>query len=189
MIKIVNRTLFVTNLLKEGSLIEMRDLGALHKSWQEKAETQREAIKKLMKTNWESYWKYLVKSHRQMMTLNCSLHSTQRMLPPLTDTIFTGQLRTHFAAPPQLKPMTNICDLRDKMVDIKSSSQFCSSSHYLFLELVNQLGGRLFETSSNFCIIYFFIALKIIFILFSCIQRRVQKFIKTICKKYTFLSL
>ena len=62
-IKAVNHTLFVTNLLKEGSLKEMPDLVALHKIWKEKAETQREEIEKLTKNNWESYWQYLVKPH------------------------------------------------------------------------------------------------------------------------------
>lgn len=121
-IKVVNHTLFVTNLLKEDNLKEMPELGALHKNWQEKAKTQREAITKLTKTIWESYWQYLVKPHIQIMTLNCSLHLTQQMLPPLTDAIFVGQLRTHFGAPPQLKPMTDICDLKDKLADKKSSS-------------------------------------------------------------------
>jgi len=54
-IKAMNQTLFVTNLLKQGNLKELLNLGALHKSWQEKAKPQREAITKLTKTNWESY--------------------------------------------------------------------------------------------------------------------------------------
>jgi len=56
------------------------------------------------------------------MTLNFSLHLTQWMLPPLTDAIFAGQLMTHFGAPPQFKPMTDICDLKDKLADSESSS-------------------------------------------------------------------
>lgn len=122
MIKAVNHTLFGTNLLKEGCLKEIRDLGALHKSLQVKAEIQREEIAKLTKINWESYWKYVIKPHNQIMTLNCSLHLTQRMLPPLTNAIFVGQLRTHFGVPPQLKPMTNICDLKEKLADNTLSS-------------------------------------------------------------------
>ena len=43
-IKAVNHTLFVTNLLKEGNLKEMPDLGALHKIWQEKAKTLLDSV-------------------------------------------------------------------------------------------------------------------------------------------------
>lgn len=76
-------------------------------------------ITKLVKTNWDSYWKYLVKLQSQITTLNCLLHSTQQMLPPLIDSIFVGQVRTHFGAPPQVKLMANICNLKDKLVDSK----------------------------------------------------------------------
>lgn len=121
-VKAVNHTLYATNLVREGNPKELPDLNDLHKIWKERVETQREAIEKLAKTDWESYWQYLVKPHSQIMTLNYSLHSTQWMLPPLIDVIFTGQVRTQFGAPPQVKAMANICDLKDKMADIKSSS-------------------------------------------------------------------
>ena len=88
-IKAVNHSVFPTNLIKEGNLKEIPNLNALYKSWQKKVETQREAIIKLNKTNWELYWQYLVKPPSQIMTLNFSIHMTQRMLPPLTNVIFT----------------------------------------------------------------------------------------------------
>jgi len=56
------------------------------------------------------------------MTLNCSLHATQRMFPPLADVIFTGQLKYHFGPPPQIQRMIDICDLKDKVADNESSS-------------------------------------------------------------------
>jgi len=118
----VNHILFATNLIKEGNTKEILDLNSLYKDWKEKAGSQREAITKLTTTNWDSYWKYLVKPHSQIMTLNCSLHTTQRMFPPLTEAIFTGQLRTHFGPPPQIQLMTDICDLKEKLADSKSSS-------------------------------------------------------------------
>lgn len=55
-IKLVNHTLFDTNLIREGNPKEMPNLGALHKSWKEKAKTQRESIEKLTKIGWDSYW-------------------------------------------------------------------------------------------------------------------------------------
>jgi len=44
------------------------------------------------------------------------------MLPPLIDVIFAGQVRTHFGAPTQVKVMVDLCDLKDKLEDNKSSS-------------------------------------------------------------------
>lgn len=76
-IKAMNHTLFSTNMVKEDNLKEMPNLGALHKSWQEKVEAQKQEITKLTKTDWDSYWQYLVKMHSQITTLNCSIHSTQ----------------------------------------------------------------------------------------------------------------
>jgi len=38
-IKAMNHTLFFTNLVKEGNIKEMPNLGALHKSGEEKVET------------------------------------------------------------------------------------------------------------------------------------------------------
>lgn len=89
-VKAVNHTFHATNLVKEGNPKSLAHLNDLNKNWKEKVETQREAIAKLSKTVWEAYWQYLVKPHNQIMTLNFSLHSTKRMLPPLTDAIFAG---------------------------------------------------------------------------------------------------
>lgn len=41
-VKVVNHTLFATNLVKEGNLKELLNLNDLHKRWKEKAEIQRE---------------------------------------------------------------------------------------------------------------------------------------------------
>jgi len=89
-IKVVNHTLYATNLVKEGNPKILPNLNDLHKRWKERVEIQREVNAKLVKTDWEVYWQYLVKPHSQIMTLNYSLHATQRMLPPLTDVIFVG---------------------------------------------------------------------------------------------------
>lgn len=121
-VKAVNHTLYATNLVKEGNSKILLDLNDLHKKWKEKAEIQREVIAKLTKTDWEAYWQYLFKPHSQIMTLNFSLHSTQWMFPPLTNVIFAGHVKTYFGAPPQVKPMADICDLKEKLADMKSSS-------------------------------------------------------------------
>ena len=44
------------------------------------------------------------------------------MLPPLTDVIFTGHLKTHFGEPSQIQLMIDIYYLKDNMVDNNSSS-------------------------------------------------------------------
>lgn len=94
--------------MKEGNSKEMPNLTTLSKDFQEIARQQKDAITKLTMTDSELYWQYLVKPHSQIMTLNCFLHATQMMLPPLANVIFTGQLKSHFGPPPQLQPMINI---------------------------------------------------------------------------------
>lgn len=121
-IKTDNHTFHTTNLIKEGNPKSLLDLKDLDKNWKEKMKIQREAIMKLSKTNWEAYRKFLVKPHSQIMTLNCSLNSTQRTMPLLTGSIFAGQFKTQFVAPPQVKPMSDVCNLKEKLTDIKTFS-------------------------------------------------------------------
>jgi len=88
-IKAVNHTFHTTNLINKGDPKSLPDLKDLDKNWKEKMKIQREAITKLSKIDWEAYWQFLVKPHSQIMTLTCSVNSMQRMLPPLTNSIFT----------------------------------------------------------------------------------------------------
>ena len=56
----------------------------------------------------------LVKPHSHIMTLNWSLDSVERTLPPLHDAIFVGQLSIEFRMPPQVRSMSDIYELRGK---------------------------------------------------------------------------
>ena len=62
--------------------------------------------------NWEAYWQFLVKPHSKWMTLRILTTSTQTMVLSLIDAIFAGQLKSTITQPPQLRPMTAICDLK-----------------------------------------------------------------------------
>jgi len=106
--------LHTSNLIKESDPKTLPDLKALDENWKNKSQLQKETIEGLSKIDWEAVWKLLVKPHSQIMTLNCSLDSVQRMLPPLHDAIFVGKLRTQFGMPPQVRPTSEICELRGK---------------------------------------------------------------------------
>lgn len=101
-VKVVNYTLNTTNLMKEGNPKALPNLNDLDQNQKAKVKTQMEAITKLSKANRKEYWQFLVKPYKQIMRLNCSLHSSQTMLPPLTDVIFIGEVRTQFGEPPHV---------------------------------------------------------------------------------------
>ena len=106
--------LHTSGLIKEGNHKLIPDLKILEKSWKNTGQIQEETIAQLTKTNCKAYWQLLVKPHIQIMTLNCSLDSIQKMLPLIFDAIFTRQMKTQFEKPPQVQPMFNICEQKGK---------------------------------------------------------------------------
>ena len=81
-------------LIKEVNDKLIPDLRNLEQSWKNTGQLREETLAQLKKIDWESYWKLLVKPHSQIMTLNFSLDSIQKMQPLLLDAIFIGQMKT-----------------------------------------------------------------------------------------------
>ena len=82
--------LHTSGLIKEGNHKSIPDLRNLEQSWKNTGQLREETLEQLKKTDWEAYWHLLGKPHSQIMTLNCSLDSVQKMQPLLLDTIFIG---------------------------------------------------------------------------------------------------
>ena len=115
MVKMINHILHTSRLIKEGNLKSIPDIRDLEQSWKDAGQLREEALTQLKKTGWEAYWKLLVKPHSQIMTLNCSLNSIQRIQPLLLDTIFSAEMKIQFRKPPQVQPMYNICEQKSRV--------------------------------------------------------------------------
>lgn len=81
--------------------------------WKEVSKFKEENIRKLEKLDWDKYWRYLVKPHRQWLMLHCLINTSSYMLPPLSDAVFTGQLCIRPVQPPEFRPMFNILQLKE----------------------------------------------------------------------------
>jgi len=91
----------------------LQNFKQLKQQWRQATREKEEAIRKMTRLNWEAYWQYLVKPYSQWMTLQCLTSSTQKMVPALTNAVFTGQFKFVISRPTQVKLMTDICDLKD----------------------------------------------------------------------------
>lgn len=83
----VNENLHKANLILEKTPGYLPKAQKLQIGWRQKAQEKEESIKGLTRLNWDSYWAYLVKPHRQSMTLKCVINSTEKMEPALVDSI------------------------------------------------------------------------------------------------------
>jgi len=106
----VNENLHRENLISGNTSGFIPKEQHLQTSWRQKAKERADSIKKLMKLNWDSYWKYLVKMHNQCMTLMCLTNSAEKIAPTLSDSIFVGKLNLEVGQPTLLKPMWNAWD-------------------------------------------------------------------------------
>ena len=103
-----------SGLIKEGNHKSILDIRDLEQSWKSTGQLWEETLAQLKKTDWESYWQLLVKPHSQVMTLSFSLDSIQKMQPLLQDAIFAGKMKTQFGKPPQVQPMSDICEQKNR---------------------------------------------------------------------------
>ena len=74
-----------------------------------------ESIKKLDKLDWEKYWKHLVKQHSQWLMLCFLTDAFSYMMHPLSHVVYTGQLRVRTGQPPEVQPMIDILQLKERM--------------------------------------------------------------------------
>ena len=80
--------------------------------WKQKAQEKAQAIQGLTKLNWDYYWAYLVKPHRQWMTLKCIINLAEKMVPTLADSVFSAQIKLEVGQPTLLKQMLHACDFK-----------------------------------------------------------------------------
>lgn len=135
-IEAINGNLHGANLDKVCILVFLLIEKQLEQQWRHAAQENEQAIKQVNKLNWEAYWQFLVKPHNQWMTLRYLTPSTQKMVPTLIDATFVGQLKYEIGQPPQLKPMTHICDLRDQ---VKRSQSFIYFLLVLFFHILGKV--------------------------------------------------
>ena len=139
------KTSMVPNLSKsvyQGSTKCQTTRAVVEQTTHEKEET----IKQLTRLNWETYQNFLVKQHSQWMTLRCLTTSTQNMVPALLDAIFAEQLKSTISQPPQLKPMIDICNLKDHVSRL-TQFKFKGASHQF-----NSIFSFIFSHSEEGCL-------------------------------------
>ena len=95
------------------------------RQWKEVSKVKEDHIMKIEKLDWVKYWRYLVKPHSQWLMLHCLIDTSSYMLPPLSDAIFTGQMRIRLGQPPKVKPMLHILQLKEQM-ETKTTGQSLS---------------------------------------------------------------
>lgn len=91
-INYINKNLHRANLISETTPGSLPNVRQLQTRWKYIAEEKAESIKRITKLNWNTYWQHLVKPHSQCMTLKFLTTSTEKIAPPLADSVFIGQL-------------------------------------------------------------------------------------------------
>ena len=115
LVELINDTLYLSNMISQCTPGKLLSAKTLEQSCYQELEKNGRLIAGINSLTWDTYWLFLVKPYSQWMTLRCSITSTQKMVPALTYAIFDGQLKSTIDQPMQLKPMTNIYDLKDRM--------------------------------------------------------------------------
>lgn len=113
----INENLHKANLVAKTTPGFIPEAQKLQVVWKQASEEREEAIKQVNRLNWEAYWQYLVKPHSQWMTLKSLMTSVEKIVPTLTNVIFAGQLNVEVGQLTLLKPMLDICDLKNHMQD------------------------------------------------------------------------
>lgn len=116
-IECVNENLHNANFVVETTPGFLPNAEQLQAIWKQGAKERAEAIRRVTRLNWETYWQYLVKLHNQWMTLRCLITFTEKMVPTLTNVVFVGKLKAEVGQPTPLKHMLDIFDLKDQMQD------------------------------------------------------------------------
>ena len=93
----------------------LSEVKQLETQWKQKVEIEDEIIKKVNKFDQENYWNFLIKPYHQYQILQSLTDSTRRSQPVLSNAVFKGQFRSRILQPAQLKPMLDICQLRDQI--------------------------------------------------------------------------
>jgi len=88
------------------------DVKILTKSWQDSSKKKAERVKALLNIDLECHWNFLVKPHGQWLMVRCLLNTTNQVLLTLSDALFTAWMPIRPEHPPELKQMTDVCELQ-----------------------------------------------------------------------------
>lgn len=110
-IEAINDNLLRANVISDCREDTFPNVKLLTNTWQESSKKKAKGIKALSKIDLEFHWNFLVKPHSHWLMLRCLVNTTSHLLLTLKNALFTAHTCIYPHHPPQLMPITYICEL------------------------------------------------------------------------------
>lgn len=114
LVELVNDTLYLTNMISQctpGKLILAK---TLEQSCYPKLEKTGRLITWINSLTWNTYWLFLIKPYSQRSALKYLTDAVRSIVPDIQDATYATQLSSRLNRPPEVEPMLEIFQLKNK---------------------------------------------------------------------------
>jgi len=100
LIKLINDTLYLSNLISKCSPGKLPSVKTLEQTWKQELEKRERLIVGIQTLTWETFWFFLVKPHSQRTAMKCLTDAISYVIPEITNTTYIAQLHSRMSHPP-----------------------------------------------------------------------------------------